>query len=57
LAEDREILLAPLERTAFYAQARRAFAAVATTDTAPFACFLLTKGVVRPDAEPPAGRA
>jgi L-fucose mutarotase len=46
-AEGRAVPLAPLERTAFYARARAAFAAVATTDSAPYACFLLTKGVVR----------
>jgi L-fucose mutarotase len=46
-AEGREVQLAPLERTAFYARARTAFAAVVTTDTAPFACFVLKKGVVR----------
>jgi L-fucose mutarotase len=48
-AEGRTISIAPLERTAFYARARSAFAAVATTDSAPYACFLLTKGVVRQD--------
>jgi L-fucose mutarotase len=46
-AEGRPVLLAPLERSAFYARARAAFAAVVTTDDAPYACFLLTKGVVR----------
>jgi L-fucose mutarotase len=46
-AEGRKIALGPLERTAFYARAKGAFAAVATTDGAPYACFLLTKGVVR----------
>ena len=45
-AEGKAVALAPLERTAFYARARGAFAAVATTDSAPYACFLLTKGVV-----------
>ena len=41
-----DIVLALLERSAFYAAARESFAVVATTDVVAFGCFLLTKGVV-----------
>ncbi|SDS33449.1 L-fucose mutarotase [Friedmanniella luteola] len=44
--EGREVDVAPLERTAFYQQARGAFAVVLTGDTRSYACFLVTKGVV-----------
>ncbi len=46
IAENRSIPFAGLERREFYTEARRAFAVVATTDSRPFSCFLLTKGVV-----------
>jgi L-fucose mutarotase len=46
IAEGRSISFAGLERSEFYTQAKRAFAVVATTDSRPFSCFLLTKGVV-----------
>jgi L-fucose mutarotase len=48
-AESRDLSVAPLERTAFYAAARESFAVVATTDVVAFGCFLLTKGVVTHD--------
>lgn len=38
--------LASLERQAFYAHARRAFAVVLTAEARPFGCFILRKGVV-----------
>ena len=38
-----------LERFAFYDAARAAFAVVQTSERRPYACFLLTKGVVGPD--------
>jgi L-fucose mutarotase len=48
-AENRQISFAGLERTHFYDMAKEAFAIVVTTDIRPYACFLLTKGVVRGD--------
>jgi L-fucose mutarotase len=44
--EGRPVRAAALERSAFYEQAREAFAVVHTSDSRPFSCFLLTKGVV-----------
>ncbi len=38
--------LASIERQAFYARARDAFAVVATGETRAFGCFILRKGVV-----------
>jgi L-fucose mutarotase len=49
-AEGRALQVEALARTAFYQRARGAFAAFATTEPAPFACILLTKGVVRVEA-------
>lgn len=46
-AEGRPIRMAALERFAFYAAARSAFAVVRTSDPGPYGCFLLKKGVVR----------
>ncbi|WP_151482020.1 RbsD/FucU family protein [Streptomyces albicerus] len=51
-AEGRAIPFASLERSAFYAEARGAFAVLTTADLRPFSCFLLTKGVVRTTAPP-----
>lgn len=46
-AEDGAVSVQPVERAAFFALARSAFAAVHTSDNRPFGCFLFTKGVVR----------
>lgn len=46
-AEGRPVRMAALERFAFYAAARAAFAVVRTSDPGPYGCFLLKKGVVR----------
>jgi L-fucose mutarotase len=35
-----------VERFAFYERSRSAFMTVATGETAPYACFLLIKGVI-----------
>ncbi len=35
-----------LERFAFYAEARKAFAIIRTSDSGPYGCFILKKGVV-----------
>ena len=45
-SEGRPVPFESIERTRFYAEARSAFAVITTTDTRPFSCFLLTKGVI-----------
>ena len=37
------------ERFKFYEEAKKAFAIITTNETRPFGCFILTKGVVKPD--------
>ena len=38
-----------VERQAFYEEAKKSFAIVTTTDARPFSCFIMTKGVIKPD--------
>ena len=38
-----------IERLKFYEEAKKAFAIITTNETRPFGCFILTKGVVKPD--------
>ena len=38
-----------IERMQFYKEAKGAFAIVSTTDTRAYGCFILTKGVIKPD--------
>jgi L-fucose mutarotase len=45
-AEGRPVAMQAMERFAFYAAARRAFAIVRTADSGPYGCFILKKGVV-----------
>jgi L-fucose mutarotase len=45
-AEGRPLQVGSLERHAFYARARDAFAVIATAESRPYGCFLLTKGVI-----------
>ena len=45
-AEARPIRMAAIERFAFYAAAKRAFAIIRTSDPGPYGCFILKKGVV-----------
>lgn len=45
-AEGRPVAMEALERFAFYAAARRAFAIIRTADSGPYGCFILRKGVV-----------
>ena len=47
-SEGKPIELAPVERFAFYEQARKAYAVVATSETALYANLILKKGVVVP---------
>jgi len=45
-AEGRAVTIAPLERFAFYAAAKKSFAIIRTADSGPYGCFILKKGVV-----------
>jgi L-fucose mutarotase len=45
-AEGRAVPMQALERFAFYAAARRAFAIIRTSDPGPYGCFILKKGVI-----------
>jgi len=40
-----------IERQNFYQEAKKAYAIVATTDARPFSCFIITKGVIKPDGK------
>jgi L-fucose mutarotase len=44
--DDRPIALNPLERFDFYATAKQAFAIIRTSDSGPYGCFILKKGVI-----------
>lgn len=45
-AEGRSVPVQAVERFAFYAAARQAFAIIRTADSGPYGCFILKKGVV-----------
>ncbi len=45
-AEGRKITMAALDRFAFYAAARRAYAIARTSDPGPYGCFIFRKGVI-----------
>jgi L-fucose mutarotase len=45
-AEGRTVTVEALERFAFYAAAKRAYAVVRTSDPGPYGCFILRKGVI-----------
>ena len=38
-----------IERHSFYEEAKKSYAIVTTTDARPFGCFIITKGVIKPD--------
>ena len=44
--DTRPITLNPLDRFAFYATAKRAFCIIRTSDSGPYGCFILKKGVI-----------
>lgn len=44
--DNRPIALNPLERFEFYASAKRAFCIIRTSDSGPYGCFILKKGVI-----------
>ena len=45
-AEGRPVQMQALERFAFYEAAKRSFAIIRTSDSGPYGCFILKKGVV-----------
>ena len=45
-AEGRAVPMQSLERFAFYEAAKQAFAIIRTSDSGPYGCFILKKGVV-----------
>jgi L-fucose mutarotase len=45
-AEGRPVPMQALERFDFYAAARRSFAIIRTSDSGPYGCFILKKGVI-----------
>ena len=45
-AEGRAVQVQALERFAFYEAAKRSFAIIRTSDSGPYGCFILKKGVV-----------
>jgi L-fucose mutarotase len=45
-AEGRAVAMQAVERFAFYAAAKAAFAIIRTSDPGPYGCFILKKGVV-----------
>jgi L-fucose mutarotase len=45
-AEGKDVPILALERFAFYAAAERAFCIIRTSDSGPYGCFILKKGVV-----------
>jgi len=45
-AEGRPVQIQTLERFAFYAAAKQAFAIIRTGDSGPYGCFILKKGVI-----------
>jgi len=45
-AEGRPVTIQALERFAFYAAAKQAFAIIRSGDSGPYGCFILKKGVI-----------
>ncbi len=45
-AEGRKVTMAALDRFAFYAAAKQAYAIVRTSDPGPYGCFIFRKGVI-----------
>jgi L-fucose mutarotase len=48
-ASDDKWKIGTTERLQFYKEAKEAYAIVATTDARAYGCFILTKGVIKPD--------
>ena len=49
-AEGKAWPMVPVERFAFYDRAKQAYAVIATGERRFYGCFILTKGVIPPDA-------
>ena len=47
-AEGREVKMCGISREAFYEQVRKAYAVIYTSETRPYGCLLLKKGVIFP---------
>lgn len=45
-AEGRDVGMGSIERHAFYDAARRAYAVVQTSESRPYGCFIVTKGII-----------
>jgi L-fucose mutarotase len=45
-AEGHAVTMRAIERFAFYAEAKAAFAIIRTSDSGPYGCFILKKGVI-----------
>jgi L-fucose mutarotase len=45
-SEGQKVTIAALDRFAFYAAAKQAYAIVRTSDPGPYGCFILRKGVI-----------
>ena len=46
---DNKWKIGTIERLQFYKEAKEAYAIVSTTDARAYGCFILTKGVIKPD--------
>jgi L-fucose mutarotase len=49
-AEGRNWPMGSVERMAFYEQAKKSYAVIATSERRFYGCFILKKGVIAPDA-------
>jgi L-fucose mutarotase len=49
-AEGKPWPMVPIERMAFYEQAKKAYCVIASGERRFYGCFILTKGVIPPDA-------
>ena len=48
---DREWKMESVERHEFYTQSRNTYAVVSTSETRPYGCFMITKGVIGADGK------
>ena len=48
---DRKWKMESIERHEFYAQSRNTYAVVSTSETRPYGCFMVTKGVIGADGK------
>ena len=50
-SSDRKLEIESVERHEFYAQSRNTYAVVSTSETRPYGCFMITKGVIGADGK------